>query len=127
MKQFWAISFLFIFLSANTAFAELLKLPLLIQHYTEHKQDETAISFIHFLAEHYTGKVNHQHNNHNHDNLPFKTINAHAGSVISLIPNPIFLLHKQIFPEENTIIPIYLQSNYADAYLNGIWQPPRLG
>ena len=57
MKQFYAISFLFIFLSANTAFGELLKLPLLIQHYTEHKQDETAISFIHFLAEHYTGKV----------------------------------------------------------------------
>ncbi|MBX3257142.1 MAG: hypothetical protein KF862_23605 [Chitinophagaceae bacterium] len=125
MKRLLVISFLFIFLSANTAFGELLKLPLLIQHYTEHKQEETAISFIHFLAEHYKGTVNHQHNNHHHDNLPFKTLNTHSGSVISLIPNPIFSLHKQFFPEDNTIIPAYLQSNYANAYLNGIWQPPR--
>ncbi|MCO5233712.1 MAG: hypothetical protein M9888_08265 [Chitinophagales bacterium] len=127
MKRLVSISFLFIFLSANTAFGEVLKLPLLIQHYTEHKQEESAISFIHFLAEHYTGKVNHQHNNHHHDNLPFKTLNAHAGSVISLIPNSIFSLQKQIFPEDSTIISAYLQSNYANTYLNGIWQPPRLG
>ncbi|MBX2888897.1 MAG: hypothetical protein KF829_09660 [Ferruginibacter sp.] len=127
MRRLVVISFLFIFLSANTAFGELLKLPLLMQHYTEHTQEESAISFIHFLAEHYTGKVNHQHNNHHHDNLPFKTLNAHCGSVISLIPNPIFSLQKQIFPEDNASIPTYLQSNYADAYLNGIWQPPRLG
>lgn len=127
MKRLLAISFLFVFLSANTAFGELLKLPLLIQHYSEHKQEESAISFFHFLAEHYKGNVNHQHNNHHHDNLPFKTLNAHTGSVILLIPNPIFSLNKQIFPEDNTIIPTYFQSNYSDAYLNGIWQPPRLG
>jgi hypothetical protein len=53
MKKVIAMFFLFSFLSANTAFGEVLKLPLLIHHYIEHTQEDNDNSIIDFLAKHY--------------------------------------------------------------------------
>jgi len=62
VKKGIIIFFLLSFLSANTAFGEVLKLPLLIHHYFEHSQEDNDNSIIDFLAKHYIEDINHQYN-----------------------------------------------------------------
>ncbi|MFA5575051.1 MAG: hypothetical protein WC994_08365 [Brumimicrobium sp.] len=125
MKKVIAIFFIFSFLSANTTFGEVLKLPLLLHHYIVHNQEDNDNSILYFLAKHYVNDVNHQHNEnqHDHDNLPFKTINVHAVQVVYF--PPLFIDFSGQLAEKELKIPIRQQQNYSNAYLNSIWQPPQ--
>lgn len=127
MKRTIAIFFLFTFLSANTLFGEVIKLPALIQHYMEHEDLQSDISFIDFLKEHYTNPGSHPDiPQHHHDNLPLKTINIHSASVVS--PISTFNVVSTVFIESNqSAIPLYQEGNFINNYLSQIWQPPRLG
>ena len=74
MKNLIAISFLFVFLGANTELHQLLKLPDLIHHFLEHRTQEPNETITEFLVEHYSDTQNHSKTDqHDHDNLPFKT------------------------------------------------------
>lgn len=127
VKKILAISFLFIFPSANTAFGEVLKLPLLIHHYIDHLREGNELSVIDFFVNHYSGKIQHHHqgNNHEHENLPFKSANNNFTNIVSTVPCPVFsqfpaspLKLKKAIPQ---------QQDYSNTYLSNIWQPPRLG
>jgi len=126
VKKVIAIFFLFSFLSANTAFGEVLKLPLLIHHYIEHTQEDNDNSIVDFLVKHYGKDINHHHNDshHDHDNLPFKTINVHSVQVVYI--QPLFVEFSRQIAEKELEIPILQQQNYSNAYLNSIWQPPQI-
>ena len=127
MKKLIAISFLFVFLSANTELNQLLRLPILIHHFLEHHEQEPDETFTDFLNEHYSADQslsNHEH--HDHDNLPFKTTHcsvAHASlafvsQIQYSIPKPIILYDK--------ISPVYNGSYYSSAVGSNIWQPPKI-
>jgi hypothetical protein len=120
------IFFLFSFLSANTAFGEVLKLPLLIHHYMEHTQEDNDNSFIDFLAKHYGKDIHHHHNDnhHDHNNLPFKTINVHSVHLVYFQSS--FIEFSKQIAEKELKTPILQQQNYSNAYLNSIWQPPKI-
>jgi len=125
VKKVIAIFFLFSFLSANTVFGEVLKLPLLVHHYLEHTQEDSDNSIIVFLAKHYGADINHHHNDshHDHDRLPFKTTNVHSVQVVCF--QPLFIEFSKNIPEKELKIPILQQQNYSNTYLNSIWQPPQ--
>lgn len=127
MQKFWSISFIFIFMCANTSFGEVLKLPVLFEHYTEHAQEDSDISFFDFLAKHYGEQINHQHNDkhHDHENLPFKTTNVHFAHVVSLEPPLMFMANNVLVYTRNSNI-IYHQQEFTNTIINNIWQPPRL-
>ncbi|MBP8822873.1 MAG: hypothetical protein KBH07_04460 [Flavobacteriales bacterium] len=78
MRQWIALSLFALFTSANTEMHELLKLPMLFQHYAEH-QEEAPIGLWDFLEQHY-GKEHHHHGgkDHHHD-LPFQC-DHHCGA-----------------------------------------------
>lgn len=126
MKKVIAIFFLFSFLSANTAFGEVLKLPLLIHHYIEHTQEDKDNSIVDFLVKHYVKDINHHHNDnhHDHDNLPFKTINVHSIQVVYF--QPLFIKFSRQIAEKELKTPILQQQNYSNVYLDSIWQPPQI-
>ncbi len=126
MKKVIAIFFLFSFLSANTAFGEVLKLPLLIHHYIEHTQEDKDNSIVDFLVKHYVKDINHHHNDnhHDHDKLPFKTVNVH--SVQTVYFQPLFVEFSRQIAEKELKIPILQQQNYSNAYLDSILQPPQI-
>lgn len=126
MKKVIAIFFLFSFLSANTAFGEVLKLPLLIQHYIEHNQDDNSHSVLDFLTMHYGEGDNHHHNDHEHehDHLPFKTANVHSAQVVDFLPL-VFDFPNQLV-ENKLKKPILQKQVYSNVYLNSIWQPPKV-
>jgi hypothetical protein len=53
MRKKSALFFLFIYLFSTTEAHQLLKLPIVFQHYAEHQLEDKNISFIEFLDIHY--------------------------------------------------------------------------
>lgn len=121
------ISFLFIFLGATTVFGELLKLPVLIHHYIEHVENkkEASLSFIDFIAEHYNGGIDHTDKHHDHEKLPFKTLDSHIAQVISIVPQTDYSISNNAAVLSKLKIPFQYQNVYSNTYLDSIWQPPR--
>jgi hypothetical protein len=127
VKRLIAISFLLIFLSANTVFGQLLRLPTLIHHYLEHVVLDNNPSLIAFLQKHYTEKINHaddQH--HDHEKLPFKTADSNTAHIVSVVPPHSYSITQLIIEPVSIQQAIYNQKGYSKSYLNSIWQPPRL-
>jgi hypothetical protein len=132
LKRIIAISFLSIFLCANTEIGQLLKLPTLIHHFLEHhddkNDDEYGIGFIDFLKNHYTENDNHSDNaKHDHQNLPFKTCDCQSlSTLIALVQQTVFVLHTStIISSKNSAS--YREQHYTSKSFGSIWQPPRLG
>lgn len=126
MKKLCVISFLFIYMSANTTFGEVLKFPVLIHHYLQHAREDKDNSIFDFLAKHYNGSMNHKHNanNHDHEKLPFKTADHHFAQIVSVAPTPLFF--SVTIPASTDLkISVHKQQNYSNAYLSCIWQPPK--
>jgi hypothetical protein len=108
MTRTISILLLFSYLASFTEFSEVLRVPLLIEHYMEHKSQVSEMSFVEFLAMHYETDVAHDDKDHE---LPFKDC-SHSlccqsvvlpAQKISLTANPItvaqvhtsyYLLHK---------------------------------
>jgi hypothetical protein len=86
---------------ANTSIGQLIKVPNLLEHYKEHKNEEVnfSISFIEFIKLHYSNN-SHCHQNDHHD-LPFKTIETFS-FVIGLVSFEKFQI--QFINEQNFII-----------------------
>lgn len=61
-----------LFLNTSTELHQVFRLPFLLEHYRQHRQQDSCLSFISFLKIHYTN--NHpEDNDDNEDNrLPFK-------------------------------------------------------
>ena len=112
---------------STTQLSELLKLPILIEHYMEHKQENKDLSFLGFLEMHYAHGSPHDADYEKDMKLPFKTItisNIVSISFCSPIPqfkqNPVvyFKNEKQQFSDYSFA--------YSSAFLSSIWQPPRV-
>ena len=63
---------LVVFLSAQTPLGQILKLPLLIEHFYEHKQ-QSDVSLIIFIIDHYSHE-HHDADKSEDQQLPFKTV-----------------------------------------------------
>ena len=132
LKQFIAISFLSIFLCANTEIGQLLKLPTLINHYLEHHEnkndDKNGISFLGFLKNHYNENSQHSKTaKHDHQNLPFKTTDCNSiNTVIAFVPQMIFTLHTTAVISAKNIA-CYTEQHYISKSFGSIWQPPKIG
>lgn len=129
MKKCLAVILLSIYLCATTELYQLLKFPVLVEHFFEHKAKNSNISVLDFLALHYAG--NHLQN-HPHDDdyeqdqkLPF--ISHHDFLTIVFTPGSAVW-----FEIENHNLPVVKRkiASYNDAYLSGeiinaVWQPPK--
>jgi hypothetical protein len=83
MLRFAAIGLLLTYLISFTEFKEVLRMPLLIQHYGEHKAKAGEMSFFEFLAMHYETDIAHD----DRDNrLPFKDCNHSFIGQVVLLP-----------------------------------------
>ena len=126
LKKIIAISFCFVYLFSTTELHELIKLPLLIEHFSEHREQNKHITLWQFLYIHYAmGNVRDA--DYDKDmKLPFKSHdNCVAGNTtiyLSLseklsIQNPFQFLEKKSFETEDHFLPT--------SFLSNIWQPPR--
>lgn len=124
MNKLIAFFLLFIFMCANTSIGQLIKVPNLMEHYKEHKNDEAnfSFSFIEFIKLHYSNN-SHSHQNDHHD-LPFKTIETFS-FVIGLVSFEKFQI--QIINEQNFIKNSFFYNPSLKSNLhNSIWLPPKI-
>lgn len=126
MKKATLIFILFGYLFSFTEFRELLKLPSLIEHFTEHQSQDEHISFTEFLCMHYLHTQDNDGDDAEDRSLPFKS-HSNCISVYSL----------NFYPQSHNIVikPIEtgtssLNSNTEDFIFNSfqanIWQPPKI-
>ncbi|RTY94765.1 hypothetical protein EKL32_09830 [Flavobacterium sp. GSN2] len=128
MKKIVVISFLFAFLCANTEIGQLFKLPNLLQHFSDHQEDNIGqnISLLDFIAIHYNDS--HQHSSKekdSHQNLPFKTINTNVNTVLAFINQTAFSFRKPNIIYLNRTV-AFSQDFYISSVFTSIWLPPKL-
>jgi hypothetical protein len=115
-----------IYLISLTELNQLVKFPLLVKHFIEHKEKDGNLSLWAFLDMHYAhGDVKDA--DYDEDmKLPFK---SHGGCVnsfsMAFIPNDVFNpFTKPAFKETKTYS-VYQEDFLKSAYLSFIWQPPK--
>ncbi len=121
MSKALAILLLFIFSVTQTEFGQLLKFPLLFEHYNKHLQQNQTLSFIEFLKDHYAKE--HQDKDQTEDRrLPFLTSMSQSSNIAVV---PVAILPQK--PVKNVIKKFYLlndQHNLPKVF-HSIFHPPQ--
>ncbi len=109
-----------------TDFYELFRLPLLIEHFLEHQEQEGKLSLIDFLHLHYSTEHNNSDTDE-HNQLPFK--NHREGfqhpTLSVVLFSEVFAIEFHSFPSSVSHTSSY-QAEVSVGMKNGIWQPPQL-
>ncbi|OJU79068.1 MAG: hypothetical protein BGO09_10690 [Bacteroidetes bacterium 47-18] len=129
MRRVLAILFLSVYLISTTELGQLLKFPMLVEHYFEHKEKNPQINVMEFLALHYEGNhlENHPHDeDYEHDQqLPFIVhIDVLSVSFVLTPPFSFEIETRILVGKEPKALP--LDDAFSDNnYLSAIWQPPK--
>lgn len=124
MKKWLTILFFIVFISVGTEFNQILRLPLLVNHFIQHKNSNHYLHFLTFLQEHYLINHGDDADKKQDDALPFKTITSNNFTIDFFFTNQ---LYSEVIPSteftstnipNNDKIPISL-------IINMIWAPPR--
>ena len=123
MNKLIAYFLISVFMCANTSIGQLLKVPNLIEHYNEHKNELTtdSISFIDYIVSHYSKNAD---NNHDHEDLPFKTLDNSSNTLFAFsiityqiqVVNPLISTQKKFF----------YNKSFKSNLIASIWLPPKL-
>jgi hypothetical protein len=124
-----AISILFLSLSllAQTEFHQLLKIPVLIQHFIEHCEKDANTSLIAFLKEHYSAFDERDADYDRDMELPFKSSDCVNGvNIIYCAPLWEGISTENLSADLRSVeyprVPSY---SYPQSFSGNIWQPPR--
>ena len=115
-----------IYFLATTQLSELLKLPMLVQHYIEHKHENNHLSLLGFLDIHYAHGSPRDADYDKDMKLPFKSV-AHSNiAALSFFAPIIYFKQNPIVYCKDDKQPCSDYSfTYSSAYLAAIWQPPK--
>ena len=127
MRQSLAITLLILYLFSSTEIFELLKFPILIQHYQDHQKKHPKISFASYVCEHYTHGDVEDADKEEDRKLPYKNIDCFHFTSFTVLPtvttvefaeNIVFKLFKA--PPNGYNI-VFSSDNFSS-----IWQPPKI-
>ena len=111
---------------STTQLSELLKLPMLVQHYIEHKEENKDLSLIGFLEIHYAHGSPKDADYDKDMKLPFKSItNSNVSSISFCTPLPFFKNNPIVYFENKKQQFSEYSFTYSSAFLSSIWQPPK--
>jgi hypothetical protein len=129
LKKLTTIFFLAVYLFATTDAYQLLKLPVVFQHFAEHRAENKNIKFLEFLDMHYMHGSPKDADYERDMQLPFKKACPDCVSCIAAAAFVPLTVHYYI----EKPIRITKQKNYIiqdqlliSSYLANIWQPPKL-
>lgn len=122
MRKACALFLLLLYLLTNTEMHQFVRLPILLDHYQEHRALKNDISFLEYLSLHY---FTYDEHNHNHQDLPFK--HGHCTvihMVLAVVPNVTPADFNAEEPVHNENISPEPQFHFS-SLLASIWQPPK--
>jgi len=114
---------------STTELYQMLKIPILIEHFFEHKSQNSALSFRDFMTIHYNGNhlENHPHNDdyEQDQKLPFMAhTNAPNFCFVPTTPSQ-FDLKDRLYQYLKRKMPVLDEHYTGNNFLSSIWQPPR--
>ena len=122
MNRLLAISFLFLYINSNTEFHEMLRMPILFEHFSEHKQKVSDISFWDFLVMHYKSDVSHDADD---NQLPFKDPgHSFTAPTLAVTTNKMVLQETVLLTKTNHTFTY--SETFIASHLSDIFQPPRI-
>jgi hypothetical protein len=107
---------------------QLLKLPVLIEHFMEHQEQNKDITLIEFLYLHYANGDVRDADYEKDMKLPFKShSNNCSANIIAVVANASI---KIVFPLKSNFAELKIlifakKISFASLYHSNIWQPPR--
>jgi len=126
LKKAICILFLGTYLISSTELRQLLKFPLLIQHYFEHKAEDNNITIWKFLSIHYEEATVIDVDYDKDQQLPFKSNDGFSGSVLgSFVPAAFYSIVDKTFKQEAVTHIVSNEDFTSSVYLSSIWQPPK--
>jgi hypothetical protein len=125
VKKVIILSFIFLYLTAYTELSQFFKIPVMIEHFTEHKKHNTNITFFKFLAAHYIYGDGNENDNERDARLPFK---SHNSNVVNVLFSDFLSNSFVIIPPVKIVSACYIpeQELFESSYLSAIWQPPKI-
>jgi len=125
VKKLFTLCFVSLYLISTTELREIVKLPVLIQHFYEHKALNHEITFSVYLSDHYNA-IPHTDNDEERDNqLPFKTADLNNLSMPAI---PAFYEHhfkKTVCIRNGNVHSLYIESFIPAPDEGKVWQPPK--
>ncbi|MCC6723331.1 MAG: hypothetical protein IT258_02385 [Saprospiraceae bacterium] len=123
-SYFLLFLFLFGMLVPGQTQEELTRIPLLWQHYQEHKAALPDTSFYEFFQQHYGTDFNKHRSAHDHSKLPMKSGDNHLHAPVPVdFQKPAELTFQTVLAGSQ---PIFFEDQTApQSFLHDIWQPPR--
>jgi hypothetical protein len=126
LKKAICILFLGVYLVSSTELRQLLKFPLLIQHYAEHKAENKSLRLLQFLAMHYNDEDIIDLDYSKDQQLPFKSQNGYTGALLSVFePTSVYTLIPKTFYYVTNHRFISNDDFTHTVFLSSIWQPPK--
>lgn len=126
MRKGMAAILLTVFMLSHTELHQFLKLPVLFDHFREHRQEDPGLGFFAFLRMHYE-KIVIDDDYQRDQQLPFRDADCGIISAMATdIPPQTIRIEKEHpgeFPQSFTVRRDVV---YTHLYLNDIFQPPRL-
>ncbi len=113
-----------VFLCANTSIGQFLKIPNLIEHYKEFQTEvnNDSNSFTQFIKVHYS--KNSDHNEKEHQNLPFKTFENTTNVLFTF---PVLTFQLELLKPLISVKKEFFYKNYFKSNLfTSIWLPPKI-
>ncbi|NSL90793.1 hypothetical protein [Chitinophaga solisilvae] len=125
MRKATAIFLFLVYLLGTTDANQLLRLPLLIEHYQKHQQEDPHITLTSFLKLHYIDEQPFDDDYQQDMQLPFKSPDAICMVMPTLVPAPVtlFVPVKEILREN-----YLLKNEGAPMYRlpDNVFQPPKM-
>lgn len=123
MKRWLPILLIFIYLCSTTEFYQFLKIPILVEHYLEHKSKNPGLSFYAFLKLHYDHHVK-DGDWETDQKLPFIDTGNYYTSLYTLYSKYNLKVEPLNSPERLSKI-IVKDEKWMEGEFNfSIWQPP---
>lgn len=125
MRKLAATIICLVYLFGATEASQLLKLPILVQHYNEHKAGNASITLARFLHMHYMGYDDNDDDDMRDMQLPFKTMNGCCTMLAYSMPTQKALVTRVELP---VVQQTYTVLNDSFPYFfdpEDIFQPPR--
>lgn len=127
LKKFIAISILAVYLISSTELHQLLKVPFLVEHFFEHKEQNQDITLWQFLCLHYAEQKTKTADYEKDMKLPFKSHDGCCASFVAYMPQAIPAVPIIAKPSYHQVqsFRLYKEVFAKSSYLDAIWQPPR--
>jgi hypothetical protein len=126
VKKLLPIFLLSIYLVSVTELHELFKLPQLVEHFMEHKSEDSKTSLLNFLVMHYANTDDGDGDKSKDMKLPFKSNHDCANFAnTGFISFNTFSLAIKSTPIKSKIYKTNATDFISSAYLSSIWQPPK--